>query len=93
MAIAQSLNSIRYLTNAEGKITDVLIQMEIWQEIIYLQVNSRQFKCNKCGKTLTETLEIKPFRRAYTKRLALDIVTRVLSSNILAIAKQTSLSE
>lgn len=60
---------------------------------VYLQINSRQFKCDKCGKPFTETLEMKPFRRGYTKRFALDIVDRVLSSNILAVAEQTSLSE
>jgi hypothetical protein len=35
MAIAQSLNSIRYVTNVEGKTTDVLVPMEIWQQIIH----------------------------------------------------------
>lgn len=71
-----------------------LVQDMPWNEkAVYLQINSRQFKCDKCGKPFTETLEIKPFRRSYTKRFALDIVDRVLSSNILAIAEQTSLSE
>lgn len=71
-----------------------LVQDMPWNEkAVYLQINSRQFKCDKCGKPFTETLEIKPFRRSYTKRFALDIVDRVLSSNILAVAEQTSLSE
>ncbi|MFM7191650.1 MAG: hypothetical protein ACKN9E_14665 [Microcystaceae cyanobacterium] len=35
MAIAQSLNSIRYITDADGKATDVIIPMAIWQEIIH----------------------------------------------------------
>jgi len=71
-----------------------LVQDLAWNDkAVYLQINSRQFKCDKCGKPFTETLEIKPFRRAYTKRFALDIVDRVLASNILAIAEQTSLSE
>ena len=71
-----------------------LVQDLAWNgKAVYLQINSRQFKCDKCGKPFTETLEIKPFRRAYTKRFALDIVDRVLASNILAIAEQTSLSE
>jgi transposase len=71
-----------------------LVQDLAWNDkTVYLQINSRQFKCKKCGKPFTETLEIKPFRRSYTKRFALDIVDRVLASNILAISEQTSLSE
>ena len=35
MAIAQSLNFIRYVTNSEGKTTDVLVPMEVWQQIIH----------------------------------------------------------
>jgi transposase len=71
-----------------------LVQDMPWNgKAVYLQINSRQFKCDKCGKPFTETLEMKPFRRSYTKRFALDIVDRVLSSNILAVAEQTSLSE
>jgi transposase len=71
-----------------------LVQDMPWNgKAVYLQINSRQFKCDKCGKPFTETLEMKPFRRGYTKRFALDIVDRVLSSNILAVAEQTSLSE
>jgi len=60
---------------------------------VYLQINSRQFKCDNCGKPFTEMLEIKPFRRSYTKRYALDIVDRVLVSNILAVSEQTGMSE
>ena len=62
-------------------------------KLVYLKINSRQFKCHNCGKPFTETLEIKPFRRAYTKRFALDVVGRVLASNILAVSEQTGLSE
>ena len=71
-----------------------LVQDLAWNgKEVYLQINSRQFKCRKCGKPFTEMLEIKPFRRSYTKRFALDIVDRVLASNILAISEQSSLSE
>ena len=71
-----------------------IVQDLTWNgKAVYLQINSRQFKCDKYGKPFTETLEMKPFRRGYTKRFALDIVDRVLSSNILAVAEQTSLSE
>jgi hypothetical protein len=35
MTITQIENLIRYVTNAEGKATDVLVPLEIWQQIIY----------------------------------------------------------
>jgi transposase len=71
-----------------------LVQDLDWNgKAVYLQINSRQFKCDNCGKPFTEMLEMKPFRRSYTKRYALDIVDRVLASNILAVSEQTGMSE
>jgi transposase len=71
-----------------------LVQDLDWNgKAVYLQINSRQFKCKKCDKPFTETLKIKPFRRSYTKRFALDIVDQVLTSNILAVSERTGLSE
>ena len=35
MPIAQIENLIRYVTNAEGKTTDVLVPLELWQQLIY----------------------------------------------------------
>ena len=71
-----------------------LVQDLSWNgKAVFLQINSRQFKCRNCRKPFTEMLEIKPFRRSYTKRLALDIVDRVLTSNILAVSEQTGMSE
>ena len=35
MPIAQIENLIRYVTNVEGKATDVLVPLELWQQIIY----------------------------------------------------------
>ncbi len=34
MAIDQTQNLIRYVTNAEGKTTDVIVPIEIWQQLI-----------------------------------------------------------
>jgi hypothetical protein len=34
MAIEQIENLIRYVTNAEGKTTDVIVPVEIWQQLI-----------------------------------------------------------
>ena len=35
MPIAQIENLIRYVTNSEGKATDVLVPIEIWQQLIH----------------------------------------------------------
>lgn len=34
MAIDQIKNLIRYVTNAEGKTTDVIVPIELWQQLI-----------------------------------------------------------
>ena len=35
MTIAQIENLIRYVTSAEGKATDVLVPLELWQQLIH----------------------------------------------------------
>jgi hypothetical protein len=35
MPIAQIENLIRYVTNSEGKATDVLVPLELWQQLIH----------------------------------------------------------
>lgn len=60
---------------------------------VYLQINSRQFKCENCRKPFTEVIDIKPFRRSYTTRFAMDVVDRVLVSNIETVSEQVDLSE
>ena len=35
MTIAQIENLIRYVTNSEGKATDVLVPLELWQQLIH----------------------------------------------------------
>ena len=65
-----------------------------WNEKpVYLRVNARQFRCNKCGKPFTEELDFTPSRRGYTKRFAVDILHQVLGSNISVISQRTGISE
>ena len=35
MTIAQIENLIRYVTDSEGKTTDVLVPLELWQQLIH----------------------------------------------------------
>jgi len=57
MPIAQIDNLIRYVTNAEGKATDVLVPIEIWQQLIY-----SLFKENKTMEEINEKVKRYCFR-------------------------------
>jgi transposase len=58
------------------------------EQPVFLEINRRQFKCQKCGKPFSEKLDFVNNRRTYTKRLANTIIKLVLSSDISSIAKQ-----
>lgn len=84
-----------------GKKTDKLHQNH-WRIVkdlpwgeqgVYLEVNRRQMRCDRCGKKFSEELEIVDRKRGYTKRLRKRIVTEVLSSDIKSVAKRNEVSE
>ncbi|MEA5479781.1 hypothetical protein VB774_19325 [Pseudanabaena galeata UHCC 0370] len=54
MTIAQIENLIRYVTNSEGKTTDVLVPLELWQQLIH-SLNTD----NVSGLTLVDEQEPK----------------------------------
>jgi transposase len=65
-----------------------------WSEkTVLLKINRRQFKCNKCKKVFSEKLDFVEKNKAYTKRLAVDIVQQVLDSNIHSVAERNDLSD
>ena len=49
---------------------------------VYLEINRRQFKCEKCRKPFSEELDFIGKRRTYTKRLANQIIKEVLNNDI-----------
>lgn len=53
---------------------------------VYLEINRRQFKCEKCRKPFSEELDFIGKRRTYTKRLAHQTIKEVLDSDINSIA-------
>ena len=55
---------------------------------VFLEINRRQFKCQKRGKPFSEKLDFVNNRRTYTRRLANTIIKSVLSSDIQSVAKQ-----
>jgi len=58
------------------------------EQPVFLEINRRQFKCQKCGKPFSEKLDFVNNRRTYTKRLANTTIKSVLSSDIHSVAKQ-----
>ena len=63
------------------------------EQAVYLQVNSRQMKCNFCGKIFTENLGIVKKKRTHTIRLTDKIISEVLSSDVKNVAKRNEVSE
>ena len=55
---------------------------------VFLEINRRQFKCEKCRKPFSEELDFIRRRRNYTKRLANQIIQEVLENDIHSVAKK-----
>jgi transposase len=55
---------------------------------VFLEINRRQFKCEKCQKPFSEDLDVIRKRRTYTKRLASKIIQEVIENAIHSVAKK-----
>jgi transposase len=55
---------------------------------VFLEINRRQFKCEKCQRPFSEELDLIGSRRNYTKRLAVRTIEEVLADDIYSIAKK-----
>ncbi len=55
---------------------------------VFLEINRRQFKCEKCRKPFSEDLDFVSKKRTYTKRLAHKIIQSVLENDIHSIASK-----
>ncbi|WP_392483105.1 ISL3 family transposase [Nostoc sp. C110] len=53
---------------------------------VFLEINRRQFKCEKCRKPFSEDLDFVRKKRTYTKRLAHKTIQEVLESDIRSVA-------
>lgn len=58
------------------------------EQAVFLEINRRQFKCDRCQKPFSEKLEFVTSRRKYTKRLATKTIEEVLADDIHSIAKR-----
>ena len=63
------------------------------EQAVFLEINRRQFNCQKCSKPFSEELEFVEQRRKYTKRLATKIIEEVLSDDIWSVAKKGRVTE
>lgn len=58
-------------------------------QYVYLEINRRQFKCEKCRKPFSEDLNFVSNRRTYTRRLANSIIQEVLENDIHSVASKS----
>jgi len=58
------------------------------EKSVFLEINRRQFKCEKCRKPFSEDLNFIRRRRTYTKRLATQIIQEVLKNDIQSVAQK-----
>jgi transposase len=63
------------------------------EQKVYLRVNRRQMRCEKCGQKFSEELTLVKKRRNYTERLRDKIITEVLESDIKNVASRYGFSE
>ncbi len=65
-----------------------------WGEIeVFLRVNRRQFKCEKCSKPFSEELDFVKKRQKYTLRYAQHITEQVVNSDLKSVAQRNNLTE
>ena len=58
------------------------------EQALYLRINRRQMRCEKCGKKFTEELNYLPKKRTYTDRFRKKIVAEVLNSDLKNTAER-----
>ena len=63
------------------------------EEDVYLKINRRQMRCEKCQTKFTEELKDIKKKRIYTERLKKKIVSEVLNGDINNLAERNGVSE
>lgn len=66
----------------------IIKDLPLGEQQLFLEVNKRQFKCEKCKKPFSEELDFVDSRRKYTKRLANKTIEEVLESDIHSVSKK-----
>ena len=60
---------------------------------VFLKVNRRQLKCDRCKKPFSEKFNFVARARTYTTRLAQKVIREVIESDIKNVAERNGLSE
>ena len=60
---------------------------------VFLRVNRRQFKCEKCSKPFSEELDFVRKRQKHTVRYAQHITEQVVNSDLKSVAERNNLTE
>ena len=71
----------------------IIKDLDWGEQAVFLEVNRRQFKCEKCKKPFSEELKFVKERRRYTKRLAAKTIEEVLADDIRSVAKKGRVTE
>lgn len=66
----------------------IIKDLPLGEQQVFLEINKRQFKCQKCQKPFTEDLYFVETRRKYTKRLSNKVIKEVLDSDIHSVAEK-----
>jgi len=86
-----------YCGNKTGKLHQnnelTIRDLPFGEQALYLRINRRQMRCEKCGKKFTEELSYVPKKRTYTERFRKKIVAEVLNSDIKNTAERNGVSE
>ena len=71
----------------------IIKDLDWGEQAVFLEINRRQFNCQKCSKPFSEELEFVQHRRKYTKRLANKIIEEVLADDIRSVAQKGRVTE
>jgi transposase len=71
----------------------IIKDLDWGEQAVFLEINRRQFNCEKCKKPFSEELGYVKERRGYTKRLADKTIEEVLADDIRSVAKKGRVTE
>ena len=64
----------------------IIKDLPFGEKEVFLEINRRQFKCEKCKKPFSEDLDFVKKKRTYTNRLAHKTIQEVLENDIHSVA-------
>ena len=71
----------------------IIKDLQFGENEVFLEINRRQFKCEKCTKPFSEDLDFVKKKRTYTNRLAHKTIQEVLESDIHSVAAKGIVTE